>query len=76
LFGTATAFLVRLPQLTGAAPQLLQLIPYVVRVLALVAVGVRKTRAKPARGLALRALTSPSARGVSHTRRMAAGPKR
>jgi hypothetical protein len=39
-------------------------------------VGVRKTRAKPARGLALRALTSPNARGVSHTRRMAAGPKR
>ena len=45
LFGAATALSVRLPQVTGAAPQLLQLIPYVVTVLALVAVGVRKTRA-------------------------------
>ena len=33
LFGAATALSVRLPQMTGAAPQLLQLIPYVVTVL-------------------------------------------
>jgi ABC-type uncharacterized transport system permease subunit len=39
VFGTATALSVRLPRATGAAPQLLQLIPYVVTVLALVAVG-------------------------------------
>ena len=43
LFGAATALSVRLPQVTGAAPQLLQLIPYVVTVLALVAVGVRNS---------------------------------
>jgi simple sugar transport system permease protein len=46
LFGTATALSVRLPQVTGAAPQLLQLIPYVVTVLALVAVGLRNSRAR------------------------------
>ena len=56
-FGTATALSVRLPQVTGAAPQLLQLIPYVVTVLALVAVGIRKTRAQPSRRVAVRALT-------------------
>lgn len=46
LFGTATALSVRLPQVTGLAPQLLQLIPYVVTVLALVLVGWRTTRAR------------------------------
>jgi simple sugar transport system permease protein len=44
LFGLATALAVRLPQVTGAAPQLLQLVPYVVTILALVLVGVRNTR--------------------------------
>ena len=43
LFGVATALSVRLPQMTGAAPQLLELIPYAVTLLALVAVGVRTT---------------------------------
>lgn len=46
LFGTATALSVRLPQLTGAAPQLLQLIPYVVTVLALVVVGIRNAQVR------------------------------
>ena len=43
LFGVATALSVRLPQMTGAAPQLLEVIPYAVTLLALVAVGVRTT---------------------------------
>ena len=51
LLGTATALSVRLPQVTGLAPQLLQLIPYVVTLLALVAVGVRKTRARNRHGV-------------------------
>ena len=46
LFGAATALSVTLPQVTGLAPQLLQMIPYVVTVLALVAVGWRSTRAR------------------------------
>ena len=46
LFGTATALSVRLPQVTGAAPQLLQLIPYVVTLLALIVVGYRTARAR------------------------------
>ena len=46
LFGFATALSVRLPQVTGAAPQLLQLIPYVVTVLALIVVGIRSTGAR------------------------------
>ncbi|MGO8059372.1 ABC transporter permease [Rhizobium johnstonii] len=46
LFGTATALAVRLPQVTEAAPQLLQLIPYVVTLLALVVVGIRSSRAR------------------------------
>jgi simple sugar transport system permease protein len=50
LFGTATALSVRLPQLTGAAPQLLQLIPYVVTVLALIVVGIRTTRLRSRHG--------------------------
>ena len=44
LFGLATALSVRLPQVTGAAPQLLQLIPYLVTILAMVIVGIRTTR--------------------------------
>jgi ABC-type uncharacterized transport system permease subunit len=44
LFGLATALSVRLPQVTGAAPQLLQLIPYLVTILAMIVVGVRATR--------------------------------
>ena len=50
LFGTATALSVRLPQVTGLAPQLLQLIPYVVTLLALVVVGIRKTLARNRHG--------------------------
>lgn len=50
LFGTATALSVTLPQVTGLAPQLLQLIPYVVTVLALVLVGWRTTRARSRHG--------------------------
>lgn len=50
LFGTATALSVRLPQITGAAPQLLQLIPYVVTVLALVVVGIRNARSRNRHG--------------------------
>jgi simple sugar transport system permease protein len=45
MFGVATALAVRLPEMTGAAPQLLQMIPYVVTVLALVIVGLRAKRA-------------------------------
>jgi general nucleoside transport system permease protein len=44
LFGLATALSVRLPQVTGAAPQLLELIPYLVTILAMVLVGIRTTR--------------------------------
>lgn len=50
LFGIATAFSIRLPQITGAAPQLLQLLPYVVTVLALVLVGIRTARARNRHG--------------------------
>lgn len=50
LFGLATALSVRLPQVTGLAPQLLQMIPYVVTVLALVIVGIRTARAKNRHG--------------------------
>jgi simple sugar transport system permease protein len=46
LLGAATALSVTLPQVTGLAPQLLQMIPYVVTVLALVAVGWQSTRAR------------------------------
>lgn len=44
LFGPATALSVRLPEVTGIAPQLLQLIPYAVTVLAMIFVGLRATR--------------------------------
>jgi ABC-type uncharacterized transport system permease subunit len=50
LFGTATALSVRLPQITGAAPQLLQLIPYVVTVLALIVVGIRTSLVRSRHG--------------------------
>src|SRR3984957_3172982 len=50
LFAAASALSIRLPQITGLAPQLLQLIPYLVTLLALVAVGVRKTRARNRHG--------------------------
>jgi ABC-type uncharacterized transport system permease subunit len=50
MFGVATALAVRLPEITGAAPQLLQMIPYVVTVLALVAVGLRARRTGGASG--------------------------
>ena len=50
LFGAAQALSVRLPQVTGAAPQLLQLIPYVVTVLALIVVGIRTTRLRSRHG--------------------------
>lgn len=50
LFGLATALSVRLPQVTGLAPQLLQMIPYVVTVLALVIVGIRTARSKNRHG--------------------------
>jgi ABC-type uncharacterized transport system permease subunit len=50
LFGAATALSVTLPQTTGVAPQLLQMIPYVVTILALVLVGWRSTRARNKHG--------------------------
>ncbi len=50
LFGVATALAVRLPEMTGAAPQLLQIIPYVVTIVALVIVGLRAKHAGVAGG--------------------------
>lgn len=50
LFGLATALSVRLPQVTGMAPQLLQMIPYVVTVVALIIVGIRTARARNRHG--------------------------
>lgn len=44
LFGAAQALAVRLQQSVGVAPQLLQVIPYVVTMLALIVVGVRVVR--------------------------------
>ncbi len=44
LFGVATALAVRLPEVTGTAPQLLQIIPYAATILALVIVGIRANR--------------------------------
>ena len=46
LFGAATALAVRLPEVTGIAPQLLELVPYLVTLLALVALGIRTKRAR------------------------------
>jgi simple sugar transport system permease protein len=50
LFGTASALSIRMPDWTGAAPQLLQLAPYVVTVLALVFLGVRNARTRNKHG--------------------------
>jgi general nucleoside transport system permease protein len=50
LFGTASALSIRLPEVTGAAPQLLQLAPYVVTVLALVVIGIRNSRTRNKHG--------------------------
>jgi simple sugar transport system permease protein len=50
LFGLASALSIRLPEVTGIAPQLLQLIPYVVTVLALIVVGIRSARARNKHG--------------------------
>jgi general nucleoside transport system permease protein len=50
LFGAATALSVRMSQMSGLAPQLLLLIPYVVTVLALVIVGWRVTRGRSRHG--------------------------
>ena len=50
LFGLASALSIRLPEVTGIAPQLLQLIPYVVTILALVIVGIRTARARSKHG--------------------------
>jgi general nucleoside transport system permease protein len=49
-FGVATALAVRLPEVTGVAPQLLQIIPYLATILALVAVGVRANRGSQGAG--------------------------
>jgi len=51
LFAAASALSIRLPQITGLAPQLLQLIPYLVTVLSLVIVGIRNTRARHRSGV-------------------------
>ena len=50
LFGAASALSIRLPEVTGVAPQILQLIPYVVTVLALIVVGIRNARTKNKHG--------------------------
>jgi ABC-type uncharacterized transport system permease subunit len=50
LFGAATALSVRMSQMSGLAPQLLLLIPYVVTVLALVIVGWRVTKGRSRHG--------------------------
>jgi ABC-type uncharacterized transport system permease subunit len=50
LFGMATALSVRMQQMSGLAPQLLLLIPYVVTVLALVVVGWRVTHGRNRHG--------------------------
>ncbi len=46
LFRAATAVAVRLPEMTGTAPQLLELVPYAVTLLALAAVGLRSLRTR------------------------------
>jgi general nucleoside transport system permease protein len=43
LFGLASALAVRLPEMTGTAPQLLEMLPYVITVAALVIVGIANT---------------------------------
>lgn len=49
LFGASQAISVRLQQLAGVAPQLLQVIPYLVTILALVAVGLQDRFGKTAK---------------------------
>lgn len=46
LFGAATALSVRLPEVTGIAPQLLQITRYAMTVLVLVVVGIRGARSR------------------------------
>lgn len=50
LFGLASALSIRLPEVTGIAPQILQLIPYVVTILALIVVGIRNSRSRNKHG--------------------------
>lgn len=50
LFGFSTALSIRLPDLTGIAPQLLQILPYLVTVLALVIVGIRTAKSRGRHG--------------------------
>lgn len=50
LFGLSTALSIRLPDLTGIAPQLLQILPYLVTVLALVIVGIRTAKSRSRHG--------------------------
>lgn len=50
LFGFASALSIRLPEMTGLAPQILQLTPYVVTILALIVVGIRNTRTRNKHG--------------------------
>jgi general nucleoside transport system permease protein len=50
LFGLSTALSIRLPDITGIAPQLLQILPYIVTVLALVTVGIRTANSRNKHG--------------------------
>ena len=50
LFGLSTALSIRLPDLTGIAPQLLQILPYLVTVLALVILGIRTAKSRSRHG--------------------------
>lgn len=50
LFGAASALSIRLPEVTGLAPQVLQLVPYVVTVLALIVVGLRQRQKRNRQG--------------------------
>ena len=50
MFALASALAIRLPEVTGLAPQLLQLIPYLVTVVALLAVGIRHKRGRSKHG--------------------------
>ncbi|MDG4889835.1 ABC transporter permease [Mesorhizobium sp. WSM4887] len=50
LFGAASALSIRLPSVTGIAPQILQLTPYIVTVLALVIVGIRTASSRSRHG--------------------------
>ncbi|WP_320203868.1 ABC transporter permease [Agrobacterium rosae] len=51
VFGIASALSVRLPEVTKIAPQLLELIPYLVTILALLLVGLKTRRAQRANGV-------------------------